>query len=456
MSTATAPTAAELVRPSVESRTRVGPIGRLGRYTATHFRTVLVGWLSLAVALGFFAPRVETALSGAGWDASGSQSVQARKLIERDFNGLGSYGLMAVVYCPTQTVSARAFSSTITRVEQTLRANGGVRTVVAPAAGLSVSRDGHTAIVQAGAARNPNQMVAAADSLKAALHGLSKGGVVVNLSGAAGMWSDFNAANHAAMLRSEVISWPVTLGIMLLAFGSLVAAGLPLMLTMVGLVAAAGSLYLGTLVMPISIWAMNFALMFALALGIDYALFIVMRFRSALFGAELDAPQATAVAMDTAGKAVLFSGATVLISLTAVMLVPSPAFRSMSLGIMLAVIFVLAATLTLLPAVLAKLGPKVDNLSLPWAHSGEHRSPLFAAWGERLWRHPLRYGVPALAVLLALAYPVTQLKTSMPSIKVVPSTDSSRIGYDQVQAAMGPGVTGPLQIIAPASKAAAV
>ena len=100
--------------------------------------------------------------------------------------------------------------------------------------------------------------------------------------------------------------------------------------------------------------------------------------------------------MDTAGKAVLFSGVTVLISLTAVMLVPSPAFRSMSLGIMLAVIFVLAATLTLLPAVLAKLGPKVDNLSLPWAHSGEHRSPRFAAWGERLWRHPWRYGIPAL------------------------------------------------------------
>ena len=280
--------------------------------------------------------------------------------------------------------------------------------------------------------------------------------MVVNLTGAAGMWSDFNAANRSAMLKSEVISWPVTLGIMLLAFGSLVAAGLPLMLTMVGLLAAAGSLYLGTLIMPISIWAMNFALMFALALGIDYALFLVMRFRGAFFGSKLDAQEATAVTMDTAGKAVLFSGVTVLISLTAVMLVPSPAFRSMSLGIMLAVIFVLAATLTLLPAVLAKLGPKVDNLSLPWAHSGEHRSPRFAAWGERLWRHPLRYGIPALAVLLALAYPVTQLKTSMPSIKVVPTTDSSRVGYNQVQAAMGPGATGPLQIVAPAAQAGAV
>ena len=88
-------------------------------------------------------------------------------------------------------------------------------------------------------------------------------------------------------MKSELISWPVTLAILVLAFGSLVAAGLPLMLTILGLVASAGSLYLGTQLLDISIWAMNFALMFALALGIDYALFIVMRFRGALFGSEL-------------------------------------------------------------------------------------------------------------------------------------------------------------------------
>jgi putative drug exporter of the RND superfamily len=456
VSAAVAPPATRPIEPSTQHVSRVGPIGRLGRYTATHLRTVLAGWLVVALVLGFFAPRVEKALSGAGWEANGSQSVQARHLIERDFAGLGSYGLETVVYSPTQTVGSPAFRSAIARVERTLHANASVRTVVAPALGLSISRDGHTAIVQAGAARDPNEMVAAADSLKGRLKALSTSAVRVDLTGAAGMWSDFNAANRSAMLKSEVISWPVTLGIMLLAFGSLVAAGLPLMLTMVGLLAAAGSLYLGTLILPISIWAMNFALMFALALGIDYALFIVIRFRGAFFGSKLDALEATAVTMDTAGKAVLFSGVTVLISLTAVMLVPSPAFRSMSLGIMLAVIFVLAATLTLLPAVLAKLGPKVDNLSLPWAHSGEHRSARFAAWGERLWRHPLRYGIPALVVLLVLVFPVTQLKTSMPSIKVVPSSDSSRVGYNEVQAAMGAGATGPLQLVTTAGQAATV
>ena len=402
-----------------------------------------------------FAPKVETALSGAGWETTGSQSVQARQLIDKNFHGLSSYGLMTVLYSPTATIKDAAFQSTIGKVESTLRTDSAVRSVVAPSPGVSISRDGHTAIVQAGAAKSSNGMVRAADSLKGRLAALSNNGVQVHLTGAPGMWSDFNAANRTAMMKSEVISWPVTLGILLLAFGSLVAAGLPLMLTMIGLASAAGLLYLGTLVMPISIWAMNFALMFALALGIDYALFVVHRFRGAFFGHGMSAVDATAVTMDTAGKAVLFSGITVLISLTAVMLVPSPAFRSMSLGIMLAVIFVLAATLTLLPAVLTRLGPRVDKLSLPWAHSGEHHSPRFERWGERLWRQPIRHGVVALAILVGLALPVTQLRTAMPSIKVVPTSDGSRIGYNQVQAAFGPGATGPLQIVTPTAQAQA-
>ncbi len=455
------PTQAREARPAAPQgvdglTTRVGLVGRLGHYTATHFRVVLIAWLLVAVVLGFFAPRVETALSGAGWEATGSQSVQARKLIDHNFHGLSSYGLMTVVSSRTRTVSDPSFRAAIAGVERTLRADRAVSAVLAPTAGVSISHDGHTAIVQAGAARDANAMVATADRLKGKLAALTSAGVRVNLTGAAGLWSDFNSANRSAMLKSEVISWPVTVLILLVAFGSLVAAGLPLMLTMVGLLAAAGSLYLATKVMPVSIWAMNFALMFALALGVDYALFIVHRFRGVFVGTRLSAADAAAMTMDTAGKAVLFSGVTVLISLSAVMLVPSPAFRSTSLGIMLAVIFVLAATLTLLPAVLIKLGPRVDKLALPRAHSGEHRSARFAAWGERLWKRPVAYGALALAALVALSIPVTQLKIAMPSIKVIPTSDSSRVGYQQVQAAMGPGATAPAQIVAPAAQATRV
>ena len=123
----------------------------------------------------------------------------------------------------------------------------------------------------------------------------------------------------------------------------------------------------------------------------------------------------------------------------------------MALGIMLSVVFVLLATLTLLPAVLAKLGPKVDALALRWVHSGEHRSPAFARWGERLWRHPYAFGSAAILVLVALAVPVVGLETGMPSIKVVPSGDPSRVGYEQVQQAFGDGAPGALQLVGPAA-----
>ena len=438
------------------STLQLGPVGRLGRYAATHVRVVALAWVVVAVGLGFLAPRVETALSGAGWEASGSQSVAARALIQHHFAGNSSSALMVVLFSPSLRVSDPAFASVTHAVIAKLKADPGVASVSAPSAGASISRDGHTAIVTGGSARDPKQMVLAADRLKGPLKRLGTARVGVSLTGASGMWSDFNAANRSAMMKSELFSWPVTLAILALAFGSLVAASLPLILTIVGLVASAGVLYLGTLFADISIWSMNFALMFALALGIDYALFIVVRYRAAHFGHGMAPADAAGVAMDTAGKAVLFSGVTVLISLSAVMLVPSPAFRSMALGIMVAVVFILAATLTLLPAVLGVLGPKVDNLALKWVHSGEHRSPRFARWAERIWARPLVYGVPALLVLLVLAAPVLGLKTGMPSIKVVPSGDSSRIGYTQVQAAFGPGAPGALQLVAPIADAAAI
>jgi RND superfamily putative drug exporter len=433
-----------------------GPIGRLGRWTAGNFKLVAIAWAIVAVGLGIFAPRVEHALSGAGWEATGSESLAVRQTVDREFGGLSSSALMVVVHSGSKTASDPAFKTVVAGATRALEADPRVTRVVPPRAGQSISRDGHTAVIQAGAGAGSNEMVRAADDLKGELAGLSAGGVQVSLTGASGMWSDFNEANKSAMMKSELISWPVTLAILLLAFGSLVAAGLPLMLTIIGLVASAGSLYLGTQLLDISIWAMNFALMFALALGIDYALFIVYRFRGAFFGSGEAVEEAVAETMDTAGKAVLFSGLTVLISLTAVMLVPSPAFRSMALGIMLSVVFILAATLTLLPAVLAKLGPRVDKLSLPWVHSGEHRSPRFAAWGERLWRRPLAYGAVAVAALVALSIPVFGLQTGMPSIKVVPQGDGSRTAYGQVQEAFGPGAPGALQIVAPKADAARV
>jgi putative drug exporter of the RND superfamily len=442
--------------PALGPTRSYGPLGRLGLWTARNLRVVLTAWLVVALGLGFFAPKVEHALAGAGWEAGGSESVAARELIDAQFGGQSSSALQVVVHAPRTGLSDPQVETVVAEAVALLEADERVSTVQPPLPGVSVSPDGAYGLISAGAAAGPNDMVRAADDLKDEVRALSGDGITLAMTGSSTLWSDFNKANRDAMMRSELISWPVTLTILVLAFGSLVAAGLPLMLTIVGLVASAGTLYLGTQIADISIWAMNFALMFALALGIDYALFIVHRFRAAHWGSQEDTPHAVATTMDTAGKAVLFSGLTVLVSLSAVLLVPSPAFRSMALGIMISVAFVLAASLTLLPAVLARLGDRVDALALPWVHSGEHRSPRFARWGERLWRRPGAFGLLALGALVLLALPVLGLQTGMPSIKVVPEEDSSRQGYELVQAGFGEGAPGALQVVAPATAAAAV
>ena len=424
-------------------------------------------WLVVLAGFGVFAPKVESVLAGAGWQDSTSQSVQARQVIGRDFAGLGSSALQVVVVDRGARIagdpSARAV---IARVEAMLRASKDVSAVVPPAPGSSVSADGRTAVVVAGAAAGTNQMVTAAAGLAGPLARLGTGQVSVTLTGDSALWADFNSANHAAMMRSEALSWPVTLVILVIAFGSLVAAGLPLMLTMAGLLVAAGALVLANRVTPVSVWALNFALMFSLALGIDYALFLVVRFRAALErrqarpGDRAASVAAVAETVATAGKAVAFSAATVLASLASILIVPSPAFRSMALGIMLSVVAVLAATLTLLPAVLGKLGTRVNSGRVrlrrghPARPAGHRLDERLHAWGRLLWAHPWPPALAALAVLFLAAMPVIGLRTSMPSITIIPATANARVGYDQVTSAFGPGFPGTLQVLVPSDQQA--
>jgi RND superfamily putative drug exporter len=289
-------------------------------------------------------------------------------------------------------------------------------------------------------------MVAAAGRLKGRLARLSRPGVTVRLTGPAAMWSDFNHANKAAMMKSEALSWPLTLTLLVLAFGTLMAAGLPLLLTMAGLLGAGGLLFVCGQLFDVSIWAMNFAMMFAIALGIDYALFIVVRFRGAL-AQGLSPRDATVHTMGTAGKAVLASGLTVIAALLAVMLVPVPTFRSVPLGIVLAVLSVLAATLTLLPAALSALGNRINGGRIRLRGAADHRSERFASWGRRLWARPLPYAAAALAILVLLAAPALGLRTGMPTIAVVPHDADSREGHVLLERAFGVGAPSRLRVV---------
>jgi RND superfamily putative drug exporter len=208
---------------------------------------VVVGWLVVLLVFGLFAVHVESALAGAGWQASNSQSVAARAVIKKDFSGLGATGLQVVVVDQRVPIASDPVAqAAVAKAAGVLRSDPRVKAVVLPQPNVSISRDGKTAIITAGAGADSNQMVKAADALAPKLGGLSSSGVSVTLTGSSALWADFNTANRSAMLKSEMLSWPVTIIILVIAFGSLVAAGIPLGLTMAGLLVAAGSLVIAT------------------------------------------------------------------------------------------------------------------------------------------------------------------------------------------------------------------
>ena len=434
--------------PASTARRPLGPLGRLGLWAARRRRLVFLSWAVLVAVLGVLAPRAEQGLSGGGWEADGSESVRARELIDRHFAGHGSYALALVVSSPRYTGGDPPFRRAVERSARVLGREAAVADVSLPRRGGSISADGHVAVVRGGAGADTAEMVRAAGRVHDRLEGLAPAGVELAVTGSPALWSQFNEENKAAMVRSEVMSWPLTLAVLLVAFGTLPAAGIPLLLSIAGLVSTAGALWLGTRLTGITIWAMNFALMFALAVGIDYALFVVVRFRAAL-RAGLRPLDAVGETMDSAGKAVLVSGLAVLASVSAVMVVPSQPFRTSALGILLAVGFVLAASLTLLPAVLARLGPRIDSFALPWAGAVQHRSRTFARWGRLIWRRPVLLGSLAGLSLVALALPVLGLRTAMPTTGVLPGEATARVGYERMQRAFGPGAPAELQVVTP-------
>src|SRR5215207_10274967 len=169
-------------------------LGRLGAWAADHRRLIVVVWGVAVLARGALAPFTDRALSGAGWEAPGSESGEARRAIESQFPGHGTYALSVVVAGGGAGVDARPMRSTLARVQSVLRSDPAVRGVLAPEERVTVSQDRRTAIVTGLAGAPPSEMVEAAGRLKDRLARLSGPGITVRLTGSAAMWSDFNRA----------------------------------------------------------------------------------------------------------------------------------------------------------------------------------------------------------------------------------------------------------------------
>ncbi|GAA3772851.1 MMPL family transporter [Streptomyces chiangmaiensis] len=417
-------------------------------------KLVMLAWLMIVLLAAPFAATVNGALSGAGWNAQGSESEKVRQELRSGFADLSAEAAVVVVHVSSQGERDAAVDAVIKRV-------GGSSAVEKftdpreqpPQAGL-VSEDGQTALVpvqlkaddEAGLPEAAGKVSDAVDQAKLPQ------GATADVTGEWPVWADFNKSNEKAMLKAEILSGLPVMILLVVVFGSLVAAGMPMMLAMVGIAGAYGALHLITMATPLSVWSMNFSMMIGMALGIDYSLFIVTRYRAERAkGSDTQAALATTLA--TSGKAIVLSGLALIMALGALFLLPVMVFRSMALGMILAVVAVVAAALTLLPAVLAALGDRVLRGRAQRTGRSEAR---WGRWSDGVVRRPTVGLVAGLLLLGGLTVPVASVELGMPGARVVDAGYSSRDGYETLVDAFGPGAGATIYITTPEDDADAV
>ncbi len=427
---------------------------RLAASMARHRRVVIAVWLVVVFSAAPLALTLTGALSGAGWEAQGSTAQKVRDELRKDFPALGAENPVVVYRQGTQIATdPRGLQSLVDALGDAPRARSVANPLTLPADAGLIARDGRTAIVPVGlAVTSDASRPVAAGALGRYVSGLQlDAGTQANVTGEWPVWSDFNTVNEEALHRAELVSGIPTMILLFFAFGSVIAAALPLLLAVAGIAVGFALLHLLGMATPLSVWSMNFSMMIGLAVGIDYSLFIVSRYREERIEGK-DAIAAIENTLSTAGKAVFLSALTVVLALAAVFLVPVMVFRSMALGMILSVVAVALASLTLLPALLVALGDKV------LVTRGKKDPDIVAEsrwvrWTGLALRRPGSVLAVGIVILGALVLPAVGIDLGMPGARVVDEGRTSRDGYEMLVESFGAGAAAPAFITVPAADA---
>lgn len=426
---------------------------QLGVTLARRRRRVFGAWLVAVVGALAFIPNFLGGLTGMSLEVNGSESAQAQELVQREFADAPTEQDMLVFHSDRYRASDPRFRRVVEDATANVRDESHVTQVLSPyepRARGRVASGGHTAIAVLGWGGTQTELQHAAAGLQDTARAAATDRVDVYLTGTSPLMAALVEQENADIARAEAIGLPVALAVLLVAFGSAVAAGVPLLLGMLGLLVAFGLLGVASFVTSFGIFVESAVTMIGLALGIDYSLFLVSRYREEL-GARGPGPEAVGATMATAGKAVLFSGTTVCVSVAGLFLVPAPVFRGLATGVMVATAVMLVVTLTLLPALLGALGPRVNRLALPGLrgtlqHPDPERGP-WARWARVVMRRAGVFALPTVAVLLALSYPLLDLRLGVnleqSNLRHLPAGKGNQI----VSESFAPGAVSPTRIV---------
>jgi RND superfamily putative drug exporter len=440
-------------------RIRVDVIGVLGRLTDKRRWLVLGVWGLLVAAAVPLAARQTNHLAQNGYFVNGSQSAHVDALLHRQFPRESRAGL-AVLLWPKHGASAGALERDIREVQRALRGIDGVS--------LS-SHDVQIALFGTGLVEpvvlplNVSASEAAAQRIALELRsrldvgGSTRDRVEIHLLGVGAYWAGIDAASKQQLASAETIGFPFLLVVLLLIFGALWAASLPVALGLIAVLVSGAMIFLLSLVMQLSVFVTNAASLVGIGVAVDYSLIVLARVRQEL-AAGHDFETARRRALETSGRVVIVSGLAVTSSLSGLWLINDNTVRSLALGAVLVVAVSVLAAVTLLPALISVIGPRrlAGGALARFAarRRAVRRRPSVAGW-ER-WTslvtgHPLRAIAVAGGVMLLLCVPALRMRTATGALEQFSAGNETLVGFQEARSLEGPGALGPVNVVAAAT-----
>ena len=420
-------------------------LARIARWSFTHRRQAIASWLLALIALTGLGRAVGSEFLD-DFSGANSQSQQAQELLARTFPS-DAGDRAQVVFRAAGRLDSPATAIAVESLLTRARSIPHVTEVSDPlsAAGRSEqSADGRTGYAVVQFDRTSDRLPASSpDKLLDLVRAGNAHGLQVVAGGA-----PIAKVQKPKFGKSEGVGLLAALVILLVAFGSLVAASLPIVTALFGLAISFGVLDLVSHGQTVPTFAPELAALLGIGVGIDYALFIVTRYRERL--ADGDAPlEAVATALSTSGKAVLFAGSTVVVSLFGLFVVGLPYITGAAIGAIAAVLLVMSAALTLLPALLGALGTRIDRLSVHRQQRPARTEGTWAwRWSLAIQRRPAAACAAALAVVVALSVPLLAIRVGYGDSGNDPKNTQTRMAYDLLSRDFGPGALGPLVLAA--------
>jgi RND superfamily putative drug exporter len=398
---------------------------RLGSFAVRRRIVVLVGTGVFFAAAGVIGGGVAERLSNGGFQDPNAESVRAEEALEAEF-GVRTPNLVLLVTATGGSVDDPAIERAGLALSEELAGEEGVGQVLSYwATGIPAlkSEDGESALIAARIAGDEDVVRDRVEEISP--HYSSEGpGYRVAVGGFAEIFRQVGETIEEDLVRAETIAFPITLILLIFVFGSLVAAGLPLL---IGGISIVGSFLILTIIAEmtqVSIFALNLVTAMGLGLAIDYSLFIVSRFREEMRNG-LEPHDAVVKTVQTAGRTVAFSGVTVGLSLAALLVFPLAFLRSFAYaGVAVVVLAVIASTL-FLPSLLAVLGPRVDKLSWRRHRPGSEEAGFWHRMATTVMRRPIPIATIVVAFLLFLGVPFLDVQFGLPDDRVLPDDASS-------------------------------